>query len=156
MVGLRGVGKTLLLDRMRDDAESSGIHPMRIEAPEVVRCPPFSPATSASPVTAIEKCSGSELGHRALRALAGFATALKVKYADIEVGLDFEPEEVFLPSDGDLEHDLQALMEAVGLAAYCGYLVIRFRKSRLRPPYRRSNVMQYSISIAIGSRGALE
>ena len=34
MVGLRGVGKTVLLDRMRDDAEGAGIQTMRIEAPE--------------------------------------------------------------------------------------------------------------------------
>ena len=34
MVGLRGVGKTVLLDRMREDAESTGIQTIRIEAPE--------------------------------------------------------------------------------------------------------------------------
>lgn len=34
MVGLRGVGKTVLLDRMRDDAEAAGVHTLRIEAPE--------------------------------------------------------------------------------------------------------------------------
>src|SRR3954464_875934 len=34
MVGLRGVGKTVLLDRMRDDAEASGIQTLRVEAPE--------------------------------------------------------------------------------------------------------------------------
>src|SRR5713226_9182868 len=34
MVGLRGVGKTVLLDRMRDDAEGSAVHTMRVEAPE--------------------------------------------------------------------------------------------------------------------------
>ena len=34
MVGLRGVGKTVLLDRMRDDAEAVGIQTLRIEAPE--------------------------------------------------------------------------------------------------------------------------
>ena len=34
VTGLRGVGKTVLLDRMRDDAEASGIHTVRIEAPE--------------------------------------------------------------------------------------------------------------------------
>src|SRR3989337_3740095 len=33
MVGLRGVGKTVLLDRMRDDAEAAGIHTVRLEAP---------------------------------------------------------------------------------------------------------------------------
>src|SRR5690606_4881295 len=34
MVGLRGVGKTVLLDRMREAAEDSGLHTIRIEAPE--------------------------------------------------------------------------------------------------------------------------
>lgn len=34
MVGLRGVGKTVLLDRMREDAEGTGLHTLRIEAPE--------------------------------------------------------------------------------------------------------------------------
>src|SRR6185437_3471014 len=34
MVGLRGVGKTVLLDRMRDEAERGGIQTLRIEAPE--------------------------------------------------------------------------------------------------------------------------
>ena len=34
MVGLRGVGKTVLLDRMLSDAESVGICAARIESPE--------------------------------------------------------------------------------------------------------------------------
>ena len=34
LVGLRGVGKTVLLDRIRGDAEAQGIHTIRIEAPE--------------------------------------------------------------------------------------------------------------------------
>src|SRR5580692_10509176 len=34
MVGLRGVGKTVLLDRMRNDAEAAGIQTLRVEAPE--------------------------------------------------------------------------------------------------------------------------
>lgn len=33
-VGLRGVGKTVLLDRMRENAEQAGILTMRTEAPE--------------------------------------------------------------------------------------------------------------------------
>ena len=42
--------------------------------------------------------------------------ALKVKYHDIEVGLDFEPEPG-LADNGDLEADMQDLFEAVGAAA---------------------------------------
>ena len=34
MVGLRGVGKTVLLDRMRDEAEARRIQTFRIEVPE--------------------------------------------------------------------------------------------------------------------------
>src|SRR5438477_8059467 len=34
MVGLRGVGKTVLLDQMRTDAEGASAHTVRLEAPE--------------------------------------------------------------------------------------------------------------------------
>jgi len=51
-----------------------------------------------------------------LRALAGFAKALKIKYEDIEVGLDFEPE-AGLADNEDLEGDLSSLLEQVGSAA---------------------------------------
>src|SRR5690606_32998421 len=51
-----------------------------------------------------------------LRALSGFVKALKFKYGDIEVGLDLEPEPG-LADNGDLEHDLQALLETAGQAA---------------------------------------
>jgi hypothetical protein len=57
-----------------------------------------------------------ELAQRALRALTGFAKSLKFKYDDIEVGFDFESEPG-LADNGDLEHDLQALLQAVGEAA---------------------------------------
>jgi hypothetical protein len=57
-----------------------------------------------------------DLAQRALRGLAGFVKALKFKYQDIEVGLDFDPEPG-LADNGDLENDLQALLEAVGAAA---------------------------------------
>jgi hypothetical protein len=57
-----------------------------------------------------------DLAQRALRGLAGFAKSLKLKFEDIEVGFDFEPEPG-LADNGDLEHDLQALLEAAGAAA---------------------------------------
>ena len=36
MVGLRGVGKTVLPDRMREDAEKSGTFTLHIEAPHII------------------------------------------------------------------------------------------------------------------------
>ena len=74
MVGLRGVGKTVLLDRMRDDAEASGIHSMRIEAPEGRSLPALlAPELRQALLRLSRNAQARELGHRALRALAGFA-----------------------------------------------------------------------------------
>ena len=117
MVGLRGVGKTVLLDRMRDDMEASGIHTIRIEAPENRSLPALlAPQLRQALLRLSRNEQAREHGHRALRALAGFAKALKVKYRDIEVGFDFDPEPG-LADNGDLEHDLQALLEVAGQAA---------------------------------------
>lgn len=117
MVGLRGVGKTVLLDRMRTDAEKSGIQTMRIEAPEGRSLPALlCPQLRQALIRLSRNDKAKELAQRALRALAGFAKSLKLKYQDIEVGFDFDPEPG-LADNGDLEHDLQALLEVVGDAA---------------------------------------
>lgn len=118
MVGLRGVGKTVLLDRLREDAEAAGIQSVRIEAPESRSLPALLAPQLRQALLRLSRDDRSKaLAERALRALAGFATALKVKYADIEVGFDFKPEPG-LADNGDLEHDLQALMETVGATAH--------------------------------------
>ena len=117
MVGLRGVGKTVLLDRLRDDAEAAGIHTVRIEAPEGRSLPALlAPQLRQALLRLSRNEKAKALATTALRALAGFAKSLKVRYQDIEVGFDQEPEPG-LADNGDLEHDLQALLETVGLAA---------------------------------------
>lgn len=117
MVGLRGVGKTVLLDRMRDAAEGSGIHTIRIEAPEGRSLPAIlAPELRLALLRLSRNKRAKAAADRALRALSGFAKALKLKYNDIEVGLDFDPEPG-LADNGDLEHDLVALLEAAGSAA---------------------------------------
>lgn len=117
LIGLRGVGKTVLLDRMRDDAEGAGIHTIRIEAPEGRSLPALlAPQLRQALLRLSQLENAKALAIRGLRALAGFAKGLKVTYNDIEVGIDHEPEPG-LADNGDLEHDLQALMEQAGLAA---------------------------------------
>lgn len=116
-VGLRGVGKTVLLDRMKLDAEAAGNRTLRVEAPESRSLPALLAPQLRVILLRLSKVEkAKELAIRALRGLAGLATALKTKYQDIEVGLDFEPEPG-LADNGDLEHDLQALFETVGAAA---------------------------------------
>lgn len=117
MVGLRGVGKTVLLDRMRDDAEAEGIHTVRIEAPEGRSLPAMLAPQLRQALLRLSRIDrAKEFAQRGLRALAGFAKALKFKYADIEVGFDLDPE-AGLADNGDLEQDLPALLEVVGGAA---------------------------------------
>ena len=117
MVGLRGVGKTVLLDRIRENAEANDICTLRIEAPEGRSLPSIlAPQLRVALLKLSNREAAKELAQRAFRGLAGFVGALKVKYNDIEVGLDFDPEPGFADS-GDLELDLQELLEAVGEAA---------------------------------------
>jgi hypothetical protein len=117
MVGLRGVGKTVLLDRMRDDAEMAGFQTIRLEAPESRSLPALlAPQLRVALLRLSRNERARDLATRALRGLAGFAKALKFKFMDIEVGIDFDPEPG-LADNGDLEHDLQALFEVVGAAA---------------------------------------
>ena len=117
MVGLRGVGKTVLLNRMRTDAESAGIHTLMVEAPETRSLPAIlAPELRLALLRLSVNEQARDLARRALRGLAGFAKALKFKYDDIQVGLDFDPEPG-LADNGDLTLDLQALLEASGRAA---------------------------------------
>lgn len=117
LVGLRGVGKTVLLDRMRSDAEGTGIQTLRIEAPENKSLPAMlAPELRKAllRMSTIESAKG--VSQKALRALAGFAKGLKVKFADIEVGFDYDPEPG-LADNGELESDLTALLVQTGEAA---------------------------------------
>lgn len=117
MVGLRGVGKTVLLDQIRRDAETEGIHGVRAEAPENKSLPALlAPQIRQALLRISHMEAAKRAAQRGLRALAGFARALKVKYKDIEVGLDYGPEPG-LADNGDLEMDLGELLEQTGLAA---------------------------------------
>lgn len=117
MVGLRGVGKTVLLNRMSIDCDAAGFATLRAEAPEDKSLPAVLAPHLRRTLLGLSRFDGAKsLAERALRGLAGFAKALKVKYKDIEVALDWEPEPG-LADNGDLETDLQALFAITGEAA---------------------------------------
>ncbi len=117
MVGLRGVGKTVLLDQMRLDAETAGVFSVRAEVPENRSLPALLAPQLRTGLLRLSRVAAAKgFAERGLRALSGFAKALKVKYQDIEIGIDFEPE-AGLADNGDLESDLAALLEQTGKAA---------------------------------------
>lgn len=117
LVGLRGVGKTVLLDQIRRDAEAKGIQAVRTEAPESRSLPALlAPALRLALLHLSKKEAAKDYALRGLRALSGFVGKLKLKYQDIEVGLDYDPEPG-LADNGDLELDLAVLLEQIGAAA---------------------------------------
>lgn len=117
LVGLRGVGKTVLLDRIHEQAEGQGIHAVRIEAPEGRSLPAMLAPQLRQALLRLSKIEQAKaLARRGLSALSGFVRSLKVKYQDIEVGIDQEPEPG-LADNGDLEHDLKDLLASCGSAA---------------------------------------
>jgi AAA ATPase domain len=117
LYGLRGVGKTVLLNRIRSDAESRGIATVRMEAPEERSLPALLLPSLRATLLRLSRGEAARARlKRALQAVAGFAKALKFKYSDIEVGVDFDPEPG-LADSGDLENDLSDLLTTVGEAA---------------------------------------
>ena len=117
MVGLRGVGKTVLLEDMRQTAEGTGLQTVRTEAPENRSLPALlAPQLRHALLRLSNLETARDAARRGLRALAGFVKALKFRYADIEVGLDLDPEPG-LADNGELEQDLAALLEQIGEAA---------------------------------------
>jgi len=117
IVGLRGVGKTVLLERMRVDAEDAGVLTVRAETPENRSLPALLAPQLRSALLKLSRVEPArDLSTRSLSALAGFAKRLKVKYADLELSYDAEPTPGEADS-GDLEVDLSALLERVGETA---------------------------------------
>jgi hypothetical protein len=115
--GLRGVGKTVLLNRIRLDAESREIVSVHMEAPEGRSLPALlAPALRASLIRLDRARAATVAASKAFRALAGFVSALKVKHGDIEVAVDVEPEKG-LADSGDLNNDLTDLILTAGRAA---------------------------------------
>ena len=79
------------------------MYALSVEAPETRSLPSIlAPQVRQALLRLSRQAAARNLAQRGLRALAGFATALKVKYQDIEVVLDFEPEPG-LADNGDLE-----------------------------------------------------
>lgn len=117
MVGLRGVGKTVLLNRVREMADAQGYHSLLIEAHENKPLPLLLLPPLRQTLFALDRMQNvSQKVKRGLRVLRSFIGAVKVKVGDAEFGLDIDPETGSADS-GDLEADLAELFVAIGEAA---------------------------------------
>jgi len=117
LVGLRGVGKTVLLNRIFEIAEEAGYRAALVETPEGKSLPEvLLPSLRRILLQLDTKEKVNEVVKRSLMILKGFAKTLKITVGDFDIGLGIEPSEGVADS-GDLEADLPDLFEAVGRAA---------------------------------------
>lgn len=115
LVGLRGVGKTVLLNRLKEISDEQSFKAAIIEAHEGKTLPELlvpSLRTILFSLSAVE--NAKQKARRGLRALKGFLGGFRVSMGDIDVGIDAESG---LADSGDIEADLPDLIAAVGEAA---------------------------------------
>ncbi len=116
LVGLRGVGKTVLLNRIWDRARTDGYKAILIEAHENKPLPELLIPALRQILFSLDAMENvSEKAKRALRVLRSFVTGLKAKFGEIEIGIG-EMEQGSADS-GDLEADLGELLASVAEAA---------------------------------------
>ena len=116
LLGLRGVGKTVLLNALEDIADERGCLTLLIEAPESKTLPELLVPKLMLALRRLDRVeTARELVRRATRALGSFAKSFKVSIegvveASIDVNTDYF-------GSGDLETDLPELFLLVGRAA---------------------------------------
>ena len=115
LLGLRGVGKTVLLNKIEQIAEEHRYLTSFIEAPEDRK---LADLLYPKVYQALRQLSLVEAArtatHNAMRALRGFASAFKIKVGDFEVAVDPEPG---VADSGNLEYDITELFLKIGEAA---------------------------------------
>ena len=117
LVGLRGVGKTVLLSEIRKLAEADEYAVVFIEAREGEKfaemiVPPLREILYG--LSSVDKARN--LAARGLRVLKSFVSSLSVTIEGVTFGLGVEPE-TGVADSGDLQSDLPRLLEVVGEAA---------------------------------------
>ncbi len=114
LLGLRGVGKTVLLNEISRLAEADGYRTIMLEAPEdrtlaEMLVPPLR--TTLYGLSAVDKAK--HLATKALRGLQAFASTLELKVGELELGV----REPAFADSGNLQADLPELLVAVAEAA---------------------------------------
>ncbi len=117
LTGLRGVGKTVLLNKIQSEAEQMEYKTILTEAHEKKSLAALLALPLRQLLFSLDRTANA--GYKAKRALAilkGFVNTVKVKVGEFEFGLDIEPERGTADS-GDIEEDLPNLLLAVAEAA---------------------------------------
>ncbi len=117
LTGLRGVGKTVLLNEIERLAKAQSYYTISIEAHEDKALGPLIAPYLKRLLFDLDRIAGAgDKVKRGLAVLRSFIGSLKLTVGDVTIGLDIEPEKGSADS-GDLEIDLPNLFMAIGEAA---------------------------------------
>jgi hypothetical protein len=117
LTGLRGVGKTVLLNEIERLARKEGYKTVLVEAHEDKRLAPLLVTHLRAILFDLDRMAGAgDKVRRGLATLRSFMGAMSVTMGDITFSLDIEPE-MGSADSGDLEIDLPNLFVAVAEAA---------------------------------------
>ena len=117
LTGLRGVGKTVLLNEIERLAKADAYRTISIEAHEEKALGPLIAPYLRTLLFELNRIAGAgDKVKRGLAVLRSFIGGLKFTVHDVAIGLDIEPEKGSADS-GDLEIDLPNLFVAIGEAA---------------------------------------
>ncbi len=114
LLGLRGVGKTVLLNRIAELAESIGYEQAQLEAPEGRPLATYLVPALKSMLLRLDRVEQARAwAGEAMAALRGFAGAFKVSVGEVKLGLS----EPVRADSGNLEVDLPELLVSIARAA---------------------------------------
>jgi len=115
LLGLRGTGKTVLLNKIEQLAESHGHLTSFVEAPGDKLLTDMLYPTIHQVLRKLSMIeSAKAAAHRAMRALRGFASAFRISVGDVSLSVD---PEAGTADSGILEFDLSDLFVCIGEAA---------------------------------------
>lgn len=115
LLGLRGTGKTVLLNEIGKIAKEEGLLVSKVESPEresLARLLYPEMRKVMRSLSGVE--AAKQIASRGLKGLRGFASIFKIDIAGVEIGVEPEPG---LADSGDLQYDLPDLFEVIGQAA---------------------------------------
>lgn len=115
LLGLRGTGKTVLLNAIGRNAQAQGLLVSKVESPEKESLARLLYPEMRKIMRSLSGVAAAkQLAERGLKGLRNFASMFKIDIAGIEVGVEPEPG---LADSGDLQYDLPDIFEVIGKAA---------------------------------------
>lgn len=115
LLGLRGTGKTVLLNEVGKIAEQAGLLVSKVESPEEESLARLLYPEMRKVMRSLSTVEAAkQIANRGLKGLRGFASIFKIDIAGVEVGVEPEPG---LADSGNLQYDLPDLFNVIGRAA---------------------------------------